>query len=41
MIVLAGASAFCPANGFRQLYDRFRKERGPLGALFVEVTLTY
>jgi hypothetical protein len=41
VIVLAGASAFCPANGFRQLYDRFRKERGPLGAVFVEVTLTY
>ena len=38
---LAGAAVFCPANGFRQLYNRFREERGPLGMAFVELTLTY
>jgi hypothetical protein len=41
VIILAGAAMFCPANGFRQLYDQFRHERGPLGMLFVEVTLAY
>jgi hypothetical protein len=40
-IILAGAAVFCPSNGFRQLYDQFRHERGPLGMGFVEVTLTY
>jgi hypothetical protein len=41
VIIVAGAAALLPANGFRQLYNRFREERGPLGSLFVEVTLTY
>lgn len=41
VIILAGAAAFFPANGFRQLYNQFRNERGPLGMLFVEVTLAY
>ena len=41
VIVVAGAAVFCPANGFRQLYNRFREERGPLGMAFVELTLTY
>ena len=41
VIILAGASAFCPSNGFRQLYNRFRSDRTTLGAAFVEVTLTY
>ncbi|HKB04523.1 MAG TPA: hypothetical protein VKD90_20030, partial [Gemmataceae bacterium] len=41
VIVLCGAALFCPANGFRQLYNRFREPRGALGSAFVEVTLTY
>jgi hypothetical protein len=41
VIFVAGAAALIPANGFRQLYDRFREERGPLAAVFVEMTLTY
>jgi hypothetical protein len=41
VIILAGAAVFCPSSGFRQLYDQFRHERGPLGMAFVEVTLTY
>ena len=31
VIVLCGAAVFCPANGFRQLYNRFREARGSLG----------
>jgi hypothetical protein len=41
IIILMGASALIPSNGFRQLYNRFRDERSVLGAAFVEVTLTY
>lgn len=41
IIFVAGAAALLPTNGFRQLYNRFRDERGPLGAVFVEMTLTY
>jgi hypothetical protein len=41
VIVVLGAAVFCPANGFRQLYNRFREPRGALGSAFVEVTLTY
>ena len=40
-IILAGAATLIPTNGFRQLYDRFRSDRGLLGSAFVELTLTY
>lgn len=41
VIVVGGVSALISANGFRQLYNRFRNEREFLGAAFLEVTLTY
>jgi len=41
VIFLFGASTLLPANGFRQIYDRFRDSRGPLAAAFVEMVLTY
>lgn len=41
VIVVGGVSALVSANGFRQLYNRFRNEREFLGAAFLEVTLTY
>jgi hypothetical protein len=41
VILLVGASALVPSNGFRQLYNRFRSDRTVLGAAFFELTLTY
>jgi len=41
VIFVMGAAALFPANGFRQLYNRFRESRGTLAAAFIEMTLTY
>ncbi|HEX3148440.1 MAG TPA: hypothetical protein VHR66_10175 [Gemmataceae bacterium] len=41
VILLLGASALVPSNGFRQLYNRFRSDRTILAAGFFELTLTY
>lgn len=41
IIIVCGVSAFIPANGFRQIYNRLGKHVETLGAAFIEVTLTY
>jgi hypothetical protein len=41
VIILMGASALIPSNGFRQLYNRVRDDRSVLGTASDEVTLTY
>jgi len=41
VIFVMGAAALFPANGFRQIYNRFRESRGTLAAAFIEMTLTY
>ena len=38
VIFVAGGAALIPANRFRKLYNRFSEERGPMGAVFVEMT---